>query len=140
MKRFVLDASVLIKLFFEEEHSEAAVRAVKNATDLLAPELLWAESANVIWKRVRRGEIDSHIGATLVEDLLRVPVRTFSELELVGPAFSLASETGRTVYDCLYLALAIRENIPLLTGDERLYNAINTGPFAKRICFVGSGD
>ena len=51
MKPVVVDASVLTKLFFEECHSDAAERCVKRAGDLLAPDLIWAEAANVIWKR-----------------------------------------------------------------------------------------
>ncbi len=48
MKCFVIDASILVKLFFQEEHSEASVRYVKNATELLAPDLLWVEATNVV--------------------------------------------------------------------------------------------
>lgn len=43
MTRFVLDASVLVKLFFREIHSEAAERCVGAARELLAPDLIWAE-------------------------------------------------------------------------------------------------
>lgn len=137
MKRFVIDASILVKLFFEEEHSDASVRHVRNATELLAPDLLWVEAANVVWKRLRRGELDAADAAALVGEMLRVPVATHGGVDLVGPALTLAANTGRTVYDCLYLALAIREKIPVLTGDERFANALLAGPFAKHIRFVG---
>jgi len=137
MKRLVIDASILVKLFFEEEHSDASARFVKNVTELLAPDLLWAEVANVVWKRLRRREITAADAGALVDEMLRVPVVTHGHLGLVGPALTLAAETGRTVYDCLYLALAIRENIPLLTGDERLANGLAAGPHGKRVRFVG---
>lgn len=67
----------------------------------------------------------------------RVPIVTRASLDLIAPAMALAAETGRTVYDSLYLALAMRENIPLLTGDERFANALSAGPLGKRIRFVG---
>jgi predicted nucleic acid-binding protein len=137
MKAFVIDASILVKLFFDEEHSEASVQCIKTATELLAPDLLWVEAANVVWKRLRRDEITAEDAAALMEEMLRVPIVTHASLDLVAPALALAAGTGRTVYDCLYLALAIRENIPLLTGDERFANALSADPFAKRICFVG---
>ncbi len=75
--------------------------------------------------------------AALVGEMLRVPIVTYGGVDLVGPALTLAADTGRSVYDCLYLALSIRQNLPLLTADERLANALHDGPFAKHICFVG---
>jgi len=46
----------LIKLFFEEDHSEAAEHWVKATSQLIAPDLIWAETANVLWKRHRRAD------------------------------------------------------------------------------------
>lgn len=138
MKRLVIDASILVKLFFEEEHSDASVRAVKNASELLAPDLLWAEAANVVWKRLRRNELGADDAAALVDEMLRVPVVTYGGFDLVGPALIVAAQTGRTVYDCVYLALAFREDIPLLTGDQRLANGLAGSSYAKRVRFVGA--
>ena len=138
LKRFVIDASILVKLYFEEEHSESSVRYVKNAIELLAPDLLWVEAANVVWKRLRRNEINSADAAALVDEMLRVPIVSATHAGLTGPALALAAQTGRTVYDCLYLALAIRENIPMLTGDERLTNSLATGPYARYVRFIGA--
>jgi predicted nucleic acid-binding protein len=138
LKRLVIDASILVKLFFEEEHSESCVRYVSHATELLAPDLLWVEAANVVWKRLRRNEITSADAAALVDEMLRVPIVTASHAGLTSPALALAAQTGRTVYDCLYLALAMRENIPMLTGDERLANSLAAGPYAKYVRFIGA--
>ena len=138
MRRLVIDASILVKLFFEEAHSDTSVQYVKNATELLAPDLVWVEAANVVWKRLRRGELSAADAGALVDEMLRVPLVTHGHVSLVGPALALAAETGRTVYDSLYVVLAIRENIPLLTGDERLANALAAGPYGKRVRFVGA--
>lgn len=137
MSRLVIDASVLVKMFFEEEHSEASVRHVKQATELLAPDLLWVEAANVVWKRLRRGELDAADAPALIQEMLRVPIVTHRNFDLVASATILAADTGRTVYDCLYLALAIQENICVLTADERFANALRAGPYAKHMRFVG---
>lgn len=137
MKRFVIDASVLVKLFFKEEHSDASVHWVKNARELLAPDLLWAETTNVVFKRLRRDLITGDDAIALVREMLRVPVVTYRSFDLATAAMALAIQTDRTVYDCLYLALAQRENVPLLSGDERLVNALRSGPFAQYIRFIG---
>lgn len=39
----------------------------------------------------------------------------------------------RTVYDCLYLALAVREGCQMVTADERLYNRLQGTPLAPHI-------
>ena len=86
---------------------------------------------------VGRNELTTEDAAAVMEEMLRVPIATDANFELVGPALALAADTGHTVYDCLYLTLAIRENIPLLTGDERFANALKAGPLTKWIHFVG---
>ncbi len=139
MKRFVIDASILVKLFFEESHSDASFRHVRRADELLAPELLWVEVANVVWKRHRRGEIGAADAAGVLEEMLRVPVVTHAHAGLVASALALASETGRTVYDCLFLALAISQDIPMLTGDKKLADGFAGGPYVKCVRFVGKG-
>ncbi len=138
MKKFVIDASILLKLFFAEEHSDAAVQYVKGAQELQAPDLLWVEASYVVWRRVRRGEITAPDAASLMSEMVRVPIKTWATLDLVPAALALAVDTGRTLYDCLYLALAVREDVPLLTGDERFVTALGRGQWAKRVCFVGS--
>jgi hypothetical protein len=53
----VVDASVVIKWFIDEVHAEAARRLQAEHYDLLAPDVLWPESGNILWKKVRRGEL-----------------------------------------------------------------------------------
>jgi len=46
---FVVDASVVIKWFVPEIHSEAARRLLAKAHQYLSPDLLFPEVGNVIW-------------------------------------------------------------------------------------------
>ncbi len=138
MKRLVLDASILVKLFVSEEHSDTSERVVDQTIELLAPDLLWAEVASVMWKKVSRKQLSSADATAIYSDMLRFPITTCGNGELAASALALAIQTGRSVYDCLYLALAVRENIPFLTGDERLVNAFAGGPHAKLVRFIGA--
>ena len=52
--RFVVDASVAIKWFVPEIHAEAARRLLREGITLLAPDLIWAEVANALWRMRRR--------------------------------------------------------------------------------------
>jgi predicted nucleic acid-binding protein len=49
---------------------------------------------------------------------------------VVVDAFNIADRTGRTVYDCMYLALAVRVDGQMVTADERLVNSLANSPWA----------
>lgn len=133
MKRLVLDASVLVKLFLEEESSDRAERCVERAEELLAPDLVWVEAANVVWKRQQRGALTADEAAGVVADMLRLPLRIHASDSLVPGALDLAIRTGCTAYDGLYLALAVRSSAPLLTADRRLADALAATPLAGHV-------
>lgn len=134
MKALVPDASVVAKLLFEEEGSDRAEAALSGpGTALLAPDLLLAEVAGVIWKRARRGELTEQQARESLERLLALPVELAPTRDLVADALDLALATDRTVYDCLYLALAIASDAKLLTADERLVNALRPTTAAQHV-------
>jgi predicted nucleic acid-binding protein len=55
---------------------------------------------------------------------------------LLEPAFDIALATGRTVYDSIYMALAVALNCKLMTADQKLYSALRAGPFADDVIWV----
>lgn len=128
MSVFVVDASVVVKWFVPEIHSEAARRLLTLPNEYFAPDLLFAETANTIWKKIRRGELEAEDGRRLVADIGRVAVETVSCRALAEDAHALATATGRTVYDALYVALAVRLNTRLITADDRLEAALRRVP------------
>jgi predicted nucleic acid-binding protein len=137
MTRFVIDASVVVKLFFDEEHSADVERLVADAREMLAPDFLFVEVANVFWKRMRRDKLEAEAVLASIRDALALPITSHNTANLLISAFQIAAETGRTVYDCTYLALAIREKCPLITADERFFNALKGSPFSLHTQFVG---
>lgn len=128
MSVFVVDASVVIKWFVPEVHSDAARRLLQSENQYIAPDLLFAETANTIWKKVRRGEVSRRDGEGLVADVGRAAVQTVPCRALAADAYALASASGRTVYDAMYLALALRLDTRLITADERLAGALAAMP------------
>ena len=125
---FIVDASVVVKWFVPEIHSEAAQRLLISPHDYLAPDLLFAETANTIWKKIRRGDLKLEEGRRLVADMSDIAVETVSCRALAEDAHALANTTGRTVYDALYVALAVRLNTRLITADDRLEAALSKVP------------
>ncbi len=136
MSRLVIDASVLIKLFVNEDGSREVASAVKKADELLAPDLLLAETGNILWKYVRRDDLAAADANEILAEIMRTPIQFTATGDLIESALKLAIETDRTVYDCLYLALAVQSKEVLLTADERLANALAATPFAKHIRHV----
>jgi predicted nucleic acid-binding protein len=125
---FVVDASVVIKWFIPESHSTAARRLLQLPHELVAPDLLFAETANTIWKKVRRRELSVADGRQLVADLGQINVETVSCRAVAEDAYALANVTGQTVYDSMYVALALRLNTRTITADERLEAALKKMP------------
>jgi predicted nucleic acid-binding protein len=125
---FVVDASVVVKWFVPEIHSDAARRLLVLPHEYIAPDLLFAETANTIWKKIRREELTAEEGQELVADIGRVAVETVPCRALAEDAHALANATGRTVYDSMYVALAVRLNTRSITADGRLEAALKRVP------------
>ena len=128
MSVFVIDASVVVKWFVPEIHSDAARRLLVIAHEYVAPDLLFSETANTIWKKVRRKELTAEEGHQLVVDMGQIAVETVSCRALAEDAHALANATGRTVYDSMYVALAVRLNTRAITADDRLDAALKKIP------------
>ena len=137
MSVFVVDASVVVKWFVPEIHSDEARRLLVLPHEYVAPDLLFAETANTIWKKIRRKELTAKEGQQLVGDMERIAVETVSCRTLAADAHAFANATGRTVYDSMYVALAVRLDTRSITADERLEAALKRIPaVAKHIQLV----
>lgn len=136
MTRFVVDASVAVKWFVPEIFSEPAGSLLANEFELHVPDLLFPEFGNILWKKVRRNELTEGEARTIARALGVVPLVVHPSGPLLEAALDLALGVSRTVYDCLYLVLAESLTCSMVTADERLYNALQTSPFAHRLTLV----
>jgi predicted nucleic acid-binding protein len=134
--RFVVDASVAVKWFVAEVHAPAAQRLLDPAHTLIAPDWIWPEVANVLWRKGRMGEITLDIGRRILSDFARYPLATSAARPLVPAALEIAAEVDCTVYDGLYLALAVRESCALVTADRRLWRAARASGLSSRAQWI----
>ncbi len=126
MSGVVVDASVAIKWVVDETGSAAAAALLDGRT-LHAPALLFVEAANAFWVMARRGAI-SRAGAADALDLLRRAPLVAPNEDLVPEALRLAQMLDHPVYDCVYLALALVREIPVVTADRRFVAAAARDP------------
>jgi predicted nucleic acid-binding protein len=133
----VVDASVAVKWFVPETFSAEALRLLDVGIRRHIPILLHSEVAQTVWKKVyQRNEIASADGREILRALLVAPLEVHPVMPLVEPAFDVALITGRTVYDCIYLALAVALDCKLMTADRKFYNALRATEFAADVLWV----
>jgi predicted nucleic acid-binding protein len=133
VRSFLIDASVAIKWVIDEDGTREALALRSHL--LAAADLLTAECANILWKKVRRGEIsadEAGFAAKLLgrADIDLLPMRSFFE-----PATRIAVALDHPAYDCVYLAAAEAVGLPFVTADERLLRKLrqeSSGRFASR--------
>lgn len=118
MRTLVVDASVAIKWVVEEQGTAEALALRLHR--LCAPDLLVAECANILWKKVRRRELDEAEALLAARLLERCDVELMPMRRMLGEATRLAVFLGHPAYDCLYLALAQSGGHAFVTADERL--------------------
>ncbi len=120
----VVDASVVAKWFFSEEDSDAARVLLDRASELIAPEFIRVELVAVAWKKAQRGQIPSTGVTELPSHIADLPMTFVRDLALLQSASEIAVRFDRTVYDSLYVALALQEGCQFVTADLRLYNSL----------------
>jgi len=128
--RCVLDASVGIQLFVEEEFSEKvqalfARLAEDPQTEIHVPDLFYIECANILLKYIRRYKRPQNDSLADLKDLNKLDLITTSTAELIEDALQLAGEKNLTAYDACYAVLARKLHLPLVTADAPLAKAID---------------
>ena len=127
----MLDASVAAKWMLPPKGEllrDEALRVLdgygSGEINLVVPDIFWAECGNIVWKAVWQRRLDRAVAEVELESLMRRNIPTVPSGKLLLAAVSIAFDYGRSVYDCLYVALASQAKKELITADERLANAL----------------
>jgi predicted nucleic acid-binding protein len=133
----IVDANIVIKWHVAEGHTDMALRLLRDdAAELHVPDLVFPEAANILWKKVRRGDLTEEETRRIARLVAVAPLTVHPSAPLFEAAIEIAMRTGRTVYDSQYLALALQIGCPLVTADEKLYNALKGGSLGGNILWV----
>jgi predicted nucleic acid-binding protein len=115
----VIDTSVLVKFILKEEGWNKIADFLKAGT--ISVDLVIKETVNAIWKRVMRKEISLEEAKDMFEamkEILNKAVIIENEMDYIDEAFEISIRRNITVYDSLYIALAKKKKLELLTADE----------------------
>jgi predicted nucleic acid-binding protein len=118
----VLDASAAIRLVMDTKAQSDLLERIATADEVLAPMLLCAESANVLWKYQRAGVLSDRQALERHTEISILVHRFVDDCSLFPEALQLAGRLNHPVYDVLYLVTARRHAAQLVTFDSRLHS------------------
>lgn len=132
-KYYVLDSSVVIKWFSNEEYTDIALKLrdmfVSGDIEIVVPDLQIYEIANALRynKQIERADVDN-----AVKSLIEIGIRVISpKREIMKKAIDFSYDYDLTIYDSCFIALAKELNFVFVTADEKLYKKIKSLNFVK---------
>ena len=124
MSMLVVDASIAVKWVVEEDGTPQALMLRREAK-LIAPDLLIAECANILWKKVQRNELSKEEALLAARLLQEAEIELLPTRSSMEAATRIAIEPDHPAYDCVHLALAIHNGCKFVTADERLLRKLD---------------
>jgi len=123
----VLDSSVTLSWYFDDERTDATVALLRRVArgGATVPSLWRLEVANGLQVAVKRGRIDMAYRKASLQDLatLAIAIDTETDRHAWTLTLQLSDRLGLTLYDASYLELAQRLQLPLATLDAKLAKA-----------------
>ncbi|WP_180897988.1 type II toxin-antitoxin system VapC family toxin [Martelella soudanensis] len=130
----VIDSSVIVKWFVQEEGHAEALGLLETTERICCPDFALVEAANVLWRKVRLSEIGPAQASEAVGQLAGFFDAVVPSFELLEAAFELAGRLQHSVYDCMFLACALRsEDDVLVSADERFLTKASENGFAMAV-------
>jgi predicted nucleic acid-binding protein len=119
-----------------EALSKEAERLLDGADVLFAPDFLLIEVGNIVWKKVRLGELARADGDAALAALRSGPVGLVDTTPLVARALHLAHDIDHPVYDCLYLATSEAVEATVATADRRFFERCSLSMMQSRMAWL----
>lgn len=120
MKAVVDTNVVAYYLLGTEPFVEEVRRFWRTVEEAIAPAHWEAELANAVWMAVRTGVLPVDEGHRRLDLAARLKIQSTSNRPLWQPALTRALESGASVYDTLFVELAVQRGVPLATFDKKV--------------------
>jgi len=113
----VIDSSALAKYLLKEEGWREVRKHLEEGCVTLG--LAIEEVVNALWKRIVMGHLDEGYAKEVVRSFLESGiVKVEKQDQFLEEALSVAVRRKMTVYDSMFIALAKKRGLPLLTSDK----------------------
>ena len=138
----VIDASVLIKFYVPEILSDRAERVLADVEeghiDLSAPDLIYPEAGNILWKKERLKELTRPEVGEITSAILSLPLKVEDSRSLMSLALEIAIVYRITVYDAIYVGLTRVFETRLITADRKLVEVLAKTDLEDSMIWLGS--
>ncbi|MBZ0273333.1 type II toxin-antitoxin system VapC family toxin [bacterium] len=128
---YVIDASVAVKIFQQEDHSDNARRLIDlvktQAHPVYVPDVFFAECANVFRTWIRLKHMSPEKAGVCLGVLAELPLERLPSETILASALSIAVRFDLTAYDAIYVALARNTRSALVTADKAILRNVR-GP------------
>jgi predicted nucleic acid-binding protein len=119
-----------------EPGHEFATKLLQDFPATCAPDFVAVETANVLWKKVRRSEMTGYQAEEALAALPKFFDRFYPTNQFVRRALQISLALDHPIYDCLYLACAEELGAKLATANARLLNKCAKSDFAQTLVLV----
>lgn len=116
----VVDTNVVAYLLIAGQHTDAARATLARDPEWAAPMLWRSEFRNVLALYLRKRHMSLRAAVSL-QEAAEVLVAGREHMVESREVLALASESGRSAYDCEFIAVARRLNLKLITSDRALF-------------------
>jgi len=115
----IVDANVAVYWFVPTPMTAMAAKLLERS-DLVAPGIIQIEVVNSFARYLRAGLITSTQLREGIAEVRNAISQFVDDRQILDAATDIALAHDHSVYDCLYLALALERREPLATADKRL--------------------
>lgn len=138
----MIDASVAVKWHLrDEDHVDRADRVLQRFAngqlELVAPNYIRYEFASAVAMATvgRAPRLTYRQGRQAIEQFLALAIPTRDSPELIADAYELVHQYVCALYDALYLALARRFRLTLITADREFHQRVRS---LRTVVWIGN--
>ncbi len=138
----VIDASVLIKFYVPEILSDKAEELLTKVEQgdvmLLAPDLIYPEVGNILWKKQQMKELTRSEVEEITDAIVSLPLKIEASKLLLPLAIDIGIAYKITVYDAIYISMARVYEIKMMTADRKLVDVMAKTNLRGYVSWLGS--
>lgn len=128
----VLDSSIFASVVVKDEFYLTAMDYLRD--ERITLDLAYAEAGNVVWKHSKRLE-DPIKRIELLKKIISAS-KVYRASDFIVEALKISLKHNITIYDSLFLALALEHKEKLVTTDAKLYEVLKGTELEKTIFLI----